>query len=541
MNTPPCEPPPRLSSAYAAAGVVLLLCAAFGNSFGGFFVMDDISEITMNPAMKTLLPPWRVMFVGRALPARPLPYLTFGIDHAAWGLDPFGYHFTNLTIHVAAALAVFGLTRLTLLSPRLRSRYQSRAIILSLIIAAVWAAHPLQTQAVTYVYQRIESLTGMLSLISLFCFARAAATSWNSSWLAGCVAATAAAMASKETAVVLPLLVASYDWLFSGEGMAGLRRRRIFYGCMSATWIVLVAVILSQAGRYGEFQKTAHDPLAYLLTQPRVILHYLRLAALPSPLCFDYIWRTVETWSEFLPSLVYVLALAALTVAGMVWRRPWAWLGIAFFLTLAPTSSIMPVVAVAAEHRMYLPLAACVATVVLGCDWLVQRRIKRQPGLASSLGFAAIVAAGLWIAILVVMTRSRNEVYATPGGIWMDVLAKQPTSTRALWNLAATCIELGDLDAALRYADECFVLNPRLPVFVDLAAERRKTGDIAGALQILEHGRAQYRAIPTPHEPAIGEQSARLATELHELSSPDDAGKGLTSGRKPIPGHSTGP
>jgi tetratricopeptide (TPR) repeat protein len=323
-------------------------------------------------------------------------------------------------------------------------------------------------------------------------------------------------MASKESAVVLPLLVASYDWLFSGEGMAGLRRRRGFYGCMLATWIVLVAVILSQAGRYGEFQKTAHDPFAYLLTQPRVILHYLRLAAFPSPLCFDYIWRTVETWSEFLPSLVYVLALAALTGAGMVRRRPWAWLGIAFFLTLAPTSSIMPVVAVAAEHRMYLPLAACVAAVVLGCDWLVQRRIKRQPGSARSLGFAAIVAAGLWIAILVVMTRSRNEVYATPGGIWMDVLAKQPTSTRALWNLAATCIELGDLDAALRFADESAALNPRIPVYLDLAEQLRNSGDCLAAVQILRHGLEHVGPALGSADPAVKAMEEVLERCLHE-------------------------
>jgi protein O-mannosyl-transferase len=531
----------HVPAAVAALVVGLLTCIAYGNSFDGEFVMDDISEIALNPAMEQLFPPWKAMFVGRLLPARPLPYLTFAVNSMLCGPHPFGYHVFNLVIHVTSALALFSFARLTFLSPRLNGVYGDRATILAAIIATFWAVHPLQTQAVTYVYQRIESLTGMFCLLALMAFARAAARDWSTRWQICCIMSTAAAMSSKENAVVLPLLIASYDWLFCGEGLAGFTRRRWFYAGLAATWVILGLFLASQSGRYGEFQRPAHDPIAYALTQPRVILHYLRLAAIPSPLCFDYIWRTAETWSEFLPSLVYLLVLLAVTAAGAARQRPWSWLGLAFFLTLAPTSSVMPVVALAAEHRMYLPLAAFVATVVLIGDWVVRRQLSRKPGARLGLTIATSILVCLWTTALIAMTRARNEVYAEPGGIWLDVLAKQPTSTRALWNLAAPCEKLDEIDAALRYADECFVLNPRLPVFLDLAAERRKTGDIAGAMQILQHGLAQYRAIPTPHEPAIGEQSARLDTELHELSSPGDAGKAVASEPKPIPGHSNGP
>ena len=521
--------------------VALLTCLAYGNSFGGLFVMDDISEIELNPAMRTLFPPWQAMFVGRMLPARPLPYLTFAIDYSLGGPHPFGYHVTNLVIHMTSALALFGFARLTFLSPRLKGLYGDRAAILAAIIAIVWAVHPLQTQAVTYVYQRIESLTGMLCLLALLAFAQAAARDWSTRWLVCCIVSTAAAMASKENAVVLPFLIASYDWLFCGDGLAGFKRRRWLYAGLAATWVILGLFLASQSGRYGEFQRPTHDPIAYALTQPRVILHYLRLAAVPSPLCFDYVWRTAETWSEFLPSLVYLLILLAVTAAGAARQRPWSWLGLAFFLTLAPTSSVMPVVSLAAEHRMYLPLAAFVATVVLLGDWVLQRQLARQAGAQTALMVATAILVGLWTTGLIAMTRARNEVYAEPGGLWLDVLAKQPTSTRAIWNLAATCEKLGEIDVALRYADECFALNPRLPVFLDIAAERRKTGDIAGAMRILQHGLAQYRAMPTPHEPAIVELSTRLDTELHQLTSPGDAGKAVASEQKPIPGHSTGP
>ena len=522
----------RVPAWLAVLVIAGLTCLAFANSFGGEFVMDDISEIEDNPAMATLLPPWRAMFVGRLLPARPLPYLTFAIDYSLAGPRPFGYHVTNLVIHVTSALALFGFARLTFLSPRLRGAYGDRATILAAIIATVWAVHPLQTQAVTYVYQRIESLTGMFCLLSLLAFAQAAARNWSSGWLTGCVVSAAAAMASKENAVVLPFLIASYDFLFCGEGLAGFKRRRWLYAGLAATWVILGLFLASQSGRYGEFQRPAHDPIAYALTQPRVILHYLRLAAIPSPLCFDYIWRTAETWSEFLPSLVYLLALLTVTAVGAARQRPWSWLGLAFFLTLAPTSSFMPVVALAAEHRMYLPLAPFVATVVLGGDWVIRRQLARQPGSKTVLAVATAILVGLWTMGLIAMTRARNDIYATPGGIWMDVLAKQPVSTRALWNLAKTCEGLGEIDVALKYADEIILLNPRLPVFRDLAEGRKKKGDLTSAIRVLRHGLSTSLAVVKPNDPVVLEIASHLAVCLYDQGMAAEAEELLTTALK---------
>ncbi|MFM8892297.1 MAG: hypothetical protein ACKOTB_11875 [Planctomycetia bacterium] len=502
-----------LSAGGAAILVALAACLAYANSFGGLFVMDDVSEVRRNPAMRSLLPPWRAMFVGHRMPARPIPYLSFAVDHAIWADDPFGYHLTNLAIHAAAAVTLFGVVRLTLLSPRLGGRYADRATLLAAIVAAAWAVHPLGTQAVTYVYQRIESLTGLLMLAALYALARSLAGE-SRRWLALATLATASAMASKETAVVLPVLLAAYDWLFSGEGLAGLRRRRLFYASLAATWLVLAAVLVSQAGRYGEFHEPVHRPLAYLLTQPRVILHYLRLAIVPTPLCFDYVWRTAETPAEFLPSLCWLLVPLGATMLGLVRWRPWAWLGVAFFLLLAPTSSIMPVIALAAEHRMYLPLAAVVATIVLVIDGMVGRLVTRGsgplPAWRSAAPAAAVVAAVVWIGTLAAMTRARNTVYATPGGIWLDVLAKQPVSTRALWNLAATCVDFGEIDSALRYADEAADINPALPIYRDLAESRRDASDLPTAIRLLEHAVERGRGLRGEADPVVRDNETLL-------------------------------
>ena len=316
-----------LRPSQAALFVAAITCVAFLNSFAGTFVFDDIHEIEKNPAMQRLWPPWEAIFVGNKLPARPLPYLTFVIDRAVWGARPFGYHIANLVIHVVAALAVFALVRLTLLSPRLRSRWAERAVPLAMIIALVWAVHPLQTQAVTYIYQRIESLTGMFCLLSLVAYARAATSGWPPRLLVASVAAAAAAMASKENAVVLPFVVLAYDW-FVVEPPPGcswpqsLWRRRWYFAGLAATSGLIGLQLLIQAGKYQEFREASHTPFEYALTQPGVILYYLRLAVWPVGQQIDYsTWPVAASVGQTLPAAAVILAAVAATAAGTLWRR----------------------------------------------------------------------------------------------------------------------------------------------------------------------------------------------------------------------------
>lgn len=466
--------------------VVGCTLAAFLNSLDGEFLMDDYCEILDNPLMESPWPPWRVMFIGHELPSRPLPYLTFAIDHAIWGKRAFGYHLTNLAIHSMAALAVFFLARTTLSFPRLRHAFGEHADALAAFIAAIWAAHPLHTQAVTYIYQRLESMTGMLCLVSLAAFAGAVARQWNTRWLVGSVLASAAAMFSKEPAVVLPLLIASYDWLLCGGTPPPAGRRLRFYTALFSTWLVLGLQIAIQSYRYSKTGAFDVSPVGYFLTQPRVILHYLRLAFWPTGLCFDIDWPILTQWSQIVPSLAYMVAFGTAVLFGLVRRKAWAWPGVAFLLALAPSSSFLPLAAVSEEYRMYLALAAVASAVVLGVHALVRR--WTPPGKARTVAFRA--AAGLALAaalVLVFLTQQRNRVYATPGGVWLDVIEKGRAGTRTLWNLALACDTHDGVDAAMRYADEVFSLNHNLDVYEHLATRRLGRGDAATAERYLRH------------------------------------------------------
>lgn len=477
------HPPRRLSARGAALLVVLSCLVAFANSFAGRFVFDDIPEIEQNPSIRSLLPPWDAMFVGHKMPARPLPYLTFAINFFLGGTNPVGYHAVNLLIHVIAALALFDLARSTLASPRLRHRFRQRAVPIALVIAVIWAVHPLQTQAVTYVYQRIESMAGMFVLVSLACFARAAFRGWKPVWLVASIAAAAGGMASKESAVVIPPLILAYDWCYVAEKPGDLRGRGRFYAALAATWLVLGLQLAVQGSRYQEFRDPPHAPLAYALTQGEVILHYLRLVVWPAGQCIDYRWPIQQSWGSIVPAVASVLAAACLTAYGLWKRLTWAWPAALFFLALAPTSSILPVEAVASEHRMYVPLAGVVAIGVLAVVTLFENRMGGGLHPAARPLWGGPVLAGALILALMFATHLRNRMYHNRWRMWISVLERDPTNCGANYNLAGLSLAIGKPDMAMAFAEQAVAKDPSANVFSDLFRDRNAAGDFVTAEQ----------------------------------------------------------
>jgi len=274
--------------------IVVAGLLAYANVFSGQFVLDDPIEIVANPALRTLWPPWIAMMGGNQVAARPLPYLSFAIDLAIWGPSPAGFHLTNLLVHLATACGLFLLTEATLARRAETQKLRAQATPIATAAAAIWVAHPLTTAAVTYVYQRIEAIAACLIVWSLYCAARSFSIAINDPgqsgqrrrWQAAAIGLAVAAMLSKETAVVLPVLVVLYWWIFATERNA--RPRLPFFAGIAATWGVLAIMLRSARGAYAELGQAVHPPLLYLLTQTQVILHYLRLAIWPVGLCLDY-------------------------------------------------------------------------------------------------------------------------------------------------------------------------------------------------------------------------------------------------------------
>jgi hypothetical protein len=159
----PARAPGRAQMVLAVAAVSLFVAAAYHNCLWVPFVFDDISAIPENASIRTLWPPWGAFSppsFGTSVSGRPVANFTFAVNHALSGYDPWSYHAVNILIHVLSGLTLYGVIRRTLNRPILQGRFGRDSAPLALAVALLWSLHPLQTEAVTYVVQRVESLMG---------------------------------------------------------------------------------------------------------------------------------------------------------------------------------------------------------------------------------------------------------------------------------------------------------------------------------------------------------------------------------------------
>jgi len=411
---------------------LLVICVgaiAYSNSLGGPFIFDDMTAIERNPQICSLNP-FKYPSPGpTAIAGRPVVIFSFAANYAIGRLRVEGYHLTNLLIHLGAALLLYGIVRRTLLGrERWGGRFSGSATWLAAMVAAVWVAHPLDTQSVTYIVQRCESLAGLFLMASIYCVIRSADA--GNYWGVLAVVACGLGMASKEIVAAAPFLAVLYDRTFlAGTFKQALKLRWRIYAGMAATWVfILLSLHTGLRGTMVGFH-LGISPIEYARTELNVIARYLRLAFWPTDLTLDYYdWPIARNWRDVSWEGWGVLALAIGSLTALRYK-PWlGFLGAWFFLILAPTSSILPIKQeAAAEQRMYLPLAALVCLAVV-CGWTMVGR--RRP-----LRWAVGIAGCILIALLARLTVSRNEQYATSLEIWTDTVAKRPDNTRARVNL----------------------------------------------------------------------------------------------------------
>jgi tetratricopeptide (TPR) repeat protein len=435
--------------------IVLAGIASYSNAFRGPFVLDDLTAIPNNASIRTfgnaLSPPAHSPVTGR-----PLVNLSLAFNYALGGLDVTSYHVVNVAIHLLAALVLFGIVRRTLAAPRMSERYRDAASGIATAVALLWVVHPLTTESVDYTIQRTELLMGLFFLLTLYCALRGFESRKAWRWHAAALAAFALGLGSKEVIAVAPVVVLAYDWLFwSPSFKAALRRHRILY-IGFAVVLLLFALFVGTRLR-GAFTGLSRrmSPWDYALTQSGAIVRYLRLAVWPRPLAADYDgWPIATSLRSVLPYVALLLSLVALTLWGLVRRRALAFVGVWFFLILAPTSSFRPLAAeVVAERRMYLPLAAAVVLAVLAGRALLARiAAPRGVGIAS----VAVLAA-----ILGIVTVRRNETYRTTLSFWNDIVAKRPDNPRARIWLAKHLREAGRNAEAVQHLTTAVHLQPR--------------------------------------------------------------------------------
>jgi tetratricopeptide (TPR) repeat protein len=440
--------------------IVAIAVLAYSNTFQVPFLFDDIQSIRDNARIRSLLPltssmSWQPQ---TAVAGRPVVCLSLAVNYAISGLEPWSYHVFNLLVHVLNALLLWGILRRVFERSALGAR---RAAPLAFAAALLWVAHPLQTEAVTYIVQRTELLFAFFLLLTIDCVIRAADSPGRGVWRLMAVIACALGMGSKEVMAAAPLLGLLFDRIFLAQQWREvLRRRGILHAALMATWIIAAALAGTSPRSATAGFGVEISPWHYLLTQAGVIVHYLRLAVFPYPLSLDYSdWAIAKNIGDVALPAAVIVTLLGLT-AWALWKKPaLGFAGVWFFLILAPSSSFVPIATeVVAERRMYLPLAAVVVCAVLLFDFVIGQLLRDSPQQTwVKLGSTAVI-----VSTWAVATFARNRDYRDELTLWLDVAEKRPLNATARHNIGVILNQRGQTETAQRYFAEAMRLRPDL-------------------------------------------------------------------------------
>jgi len=443
--------------------VLLILVGAivYANTFEVPFYFEDNDIIGGNPHIRlTALSAGGLADAafGSLSSGSPLPNLSFALNYYFHGYDVTGYHLVNSAIHGATAILLFFLFSYTLTSPSLRQRVHYPTLIAA-AGALLWLVHPLHTQSVTYIVQRISSMAALFSVLCFTLYARARLASADRKWMLFAAAAVAwvLALGSKPIAATVPLFILLYEWFFfqnlSWEWLRTHKRWLIAAVALSAAaaGIFLALYPKGAAVDLSAFKDVTLSEWA--LTQLRVIVFYLSLVVYPNPGRLSLEHDFPFSHSLIDPPITLFALAAVIGILGFaLWRaRKEPLLSFSlfwFFGNVLIASSIMPQELVF-EHRTYVPSVFLALTAAA----LVYRIIGR-PWFASAVLAGIIFLFGSW-------TLERNSVWKSPVVFWTDCVQKAPLKARAQTNLGVVLYQQGKTKEAEEHLTEAIRLDPK--------------------------------------------------------------------------------
>ena len=444
--------PSRSSSAFlivaaAAAATVFLYTGALT----GPFVFDDEHNIYQNTHIRMESVSPQALFQGAfqsPLPNRPVANVTFALNFLFNRYNVVGYRFINLLVHILNGFLVYGLAAATL--KLIASRDERHTSLIAAAAAVLWMVHPLHTQSVAYIVQRMTSLATLFYLASLLCYAearQATTRSRRNGLFAGCIAAGLLALGSKEIAATLPFFLYLYEWFFFQEAKPAWLRRNLHW--LAATAAVTVAI--------GLMYMHTGNPVAYvmqgyategglsapqrLMTQFRVVCAYIGLLLWPSPdrLNLDHSFafsRSLFDPPVTLLALGGIVALLAIAVVLARRERLLSFAIIWFLGNLVIESSFIRLETIF-EHRTYLP---SVMPAIALTGWVLGRVRSRWAMVALPLMLAVLWSGWTW---------QRSQVWGDAVTLWKDCIRKSPAKARPYNNLGGTYMRLGRLPEAI--------------------------------------------------------------------------------------------
>ncbi|ABW68221.1 tetratricopeptide repeat protein [Desulfosudis oleivorans] len=456
-DTHPSLPPrpwwPLLLLVIIAAAAIL----TYANSLTAPFVFDDAHNIVENPHVRMAeLSLDGIIDAVTVGTRRPVASLTFALNYYFHGYDITGYHLVNIAIHILTGFLMFLVVRHTLGLMNLERRDMVAGLA-----ALVWTVHPLHTQSVTYVVQRMAALATLFFLFALYLYIRGRLRQregrpLGSLFFVLCGLSGILAVLSKQIAATLPFFILVYEWYFFQDlDRAWIKKQAKWIGSAVVVIGALAAIYLgaSPIEKIMAMYKTQDFTLGQrLLTEPRVIFLYLSLILFPYPgrLNLDYDFPVSVSLIDPVTTLVSILGLIGLVAAAVVTAKRYRLVSFAvvwFLGNLAIESSFLGL-ALVFEHRTYLPSVLVIAALA----WAAITYIRPRP-LAIGFLCAVTLLWGFW-------TYQRNAIWADEVALWRDVTEKSPTLARPWSNLGMALQIAGNSEAALQAFQKAIALDP---------------------------------------------------------------------------------
>ena len=426
-----------------------LVLLIYSNTFQSAWHLDDYQNIVINSRVQiedlspqTLSQAIQPPVYNRIW--RPVSFLTFALN---WYLAPqsvFGFHLVNIVLHALTSWALF-LTVLRLLdAPVLKDRFAGSQYLIALMSAVLWAVNPIQTQAVTYIVQRMTLLATFFYVLSMLCYIQARLSKAGSGrwfYFFGCALSFVLAIGSKEIAATLPIALILVETVFFQDlSDPGVRKKMLIVFAAGAAGIVLLGSILFLRGNplsvLNGYRTVDFSPLQRLMTQARVLVLYITQVFYPTPQRLsiehdvDISTSLMTPWTT-LPALLIVCGIVLLGLI-LLRRRPLLGFAITFFfLNHAIESTVIPLELVF-EHRNYLPTLFVFTPVAIGFKWVFDYYQSKNRLLY-------FIVAGFFCLLIFWLgtgTYLRNYAWQTERTLWTDAAGKAPGMSRPLSSLA---------------------------------------------------------------------------------------------------------
>jgi tetratricopeptide (TPR) repeat protein len=425
------------------------------------FILDDIHNIRDNPHIRIPFPSFKnLLRAGFESPVanRPVANISFALNYYFHGYNLVGFHVVNLLIHLASGIFLYAFVKATLQTPTLRTRYAVSGWI-PFFTAFIWLVHPLQTQSVTYLVQRMNSLAAMFYVLSMLFYVNFRLNAGNRSrWplLGGCILAGVLACGTKEISATLPGFIVLYEWyFFQGLSRQWAKRRALILAGLGVFVIVIALLYFGNdpfASILNSYNSRDFTLIQRVLTQFRVVILYISLLIWPQPLrlSLDHDIGLSYSLTNPLTTLASMTVIAGLMLLALLLAKRHPLLSFCilwYFGNLVIESSVIGLELVF-EHRSYLPSMMAILLAVA----LVFRYLK-----PSWVGVVALCVVGT---TFTVWTFERNKVWSNEISLYRDCIAKAPGKARPYNNLGAALLRAGNLAEAAEQFRRALDIKP---------------------------------------------------------------------------------